>query len=113
MTRSRWLLLALILLAAILRVFRLDWDQYHFYHPDERRVAYAVQDMSFRPLQLNPHFFAYGSFPFYVTKAVTSLLWNINPWFTGYDGAIMSARAISAVWGTATVLLLALLGARL
>ena len=40
---------------------RPDWDGGSNFHPDERRIAEAVTGMSFRPLQLNPHFFAYGS----------------------------------------------------
>ena len=78
MTRYRWLLLALVLFAGGVRLFRLDWDQYHFYHPDERAVASAVNNLSFRPLQLNPKFFNYGSLPFYATKAATSLLDNAH-----------------------------------
>ena len=120
MNRYRWLLLALVLFATGVRLYRLDWDQYHFYHPDERAVAQAVERLSFRPLQLNPRFFNYGSLPFYVTKTVTSTLDTVSGWFggrerwfSGYDGAIITARALSAVWGALAVLVLALLGARL
>ncbi|GIW39925.1 MAG: hypothetical protein KatS3mg076_0502 [Candidatus Binatia bacterium] len=111
--RFRWVLLLLFSAALAVRLFRLDWDQYHFFHPDERAVAYAIQRLSFRPLQLNPQFFAYGSFPFYVTKAATSLLGLLDPWYRGYDGTIMTGRAISALWGAATCVLLALFGRRL
>jgi YYY domain-containing protein len=120
MTRYRWLLLALFLFALGVRLFRLDWDQYHFYHPDERAVASAVNNLSFSPLQLNPKWFNYGTLPFYVTKTVTSVLstargWMGNPdrWYSGYDGSIITARALSAVWGAAAILLVGILGARL
>ena len=113
LTRNRSLLLALLLLALAVRLVGLDFDQSHFYHPDERRIAEAVTQLSFHPLQLNPHFFAYGSFPFYVTKAVTAALANFSGWFATYDGAVLTGRALSALWGTGTVLLLVLLGRRL
>ncbi len=111
--RDRWPLVALFLFAAAVRLVGLKWDQGHFFHPDERAIAMAVERISFAPLQLNPHFFAYGSFPLYVTRVVTSALGRVRPWFAGYDGIIYTGRALSAFWGAATVVLLALLGARL
>jgi 4-amino-4-deoxy-L-arabinose transferase-like glycosyltransferase len=111
--RDRWPLAALFLFAAVVRLVGLRWDQGHFFHPDERAIAMAVERISFVPLQLNPHFFAYGSFPLYVTRVVTTLLGRVRPWFAGYDGIMLTGRALSAFWGAATVVLLALLGARL
>ena len=112
-TRFGRLLLALVALALAVRLFGLNFDQSHYFHPDERRIAEAVTQLSLRPLQLNPHFFAYGSFPLYVTKFVTAALSNFHAWFSSYDAAILVGRALSALWGTATVLLLVLLGRRL
>ena len=65
-------LTGLFLFALLLRSIGLDFDQGHFYHPDERAIGDAITRLSFRPLRLNPHFFAYGSFPLYVTRAATS-----------------------------------------
>jgi YYY domain-containing protein len=113
LTRSRWLLLALAGFALAVRLFGLNFDQSHYFHPDERRIAEAVTQLSLKPLQLNPHFFAYGSFPLYVTKLVTATLSNFSPWFSSYDAAIKVGRALSALWGAATVVLLFLLGRRL
>jgi YYY domain-containing protein len=113
LTRNRSLVLALLVFALAVRLVGLNFDQSHFYHPDERRIAEAVTQLSLRPLQLNPHFFAYGSFPFYVTKLVTAGLANFDRWFSTYDGAVLTGRALSALWGTATVLLLFALGRRL
>ena len=113
LTRFRWLLLALVIFALAVRLFGLDFDQSHHFHPDERRIAEAVTQLSLRPFQPNPHFFAYGSFPLYVTKIVTAALSNFHSWFSSYDAAILVGRALSALWGTATVLLLVLLGRRL
>jgi YYY domain-containing protein len=105
--------LAITLFAGLARLTYIDWDQHHFFHPDERRIAYAVQDLSFKPLQLNPKFFAYGSFPIYLTKITTSLLSLVDPRMGGYDNAVYVARVLSGVIGTLTVLLLIFLGTRL
>ena len=106
--RLRWRLLGLVLLALLVRVAGLDFDEGHFFHPDERAIASAVLRLSIHPLHLDPEFFAYGSFPFYVTKAATSSLALFGSWFSSYDGTILVGRALSALWGTATVLLLVL-----
>jgi 4-amino-4-deoxy-L-arabinose transferase-like glycosyltransferase/sugar lactone lactonase YvrE len=109
----RWWFVALFLFALSVRLFRLDWDQHHFFHPDERAIGFAIDRLSFSPLQLNPHFFAYGSLPLYVIKCVTSVLGNLRASLRGYDASILTGRALSALWGAATAVLLALLGVRL
>lgn len=106
-------LIAIVVFAAAVRLIGLDYDDRHFFHPDERRIAYAVGEMSFQPLQLNPRFFSYGSLPIYVVRGVSSLLGNIDPRWANYDGVMMTGRAVSGVAGTLTVLLLVVLGARL
>jgi 4-amino-4-deoxy-L-arabinose transferase-like glycosyltransferase/sugar lactone lactonase YvrE len=112
-SRIRWRWVLLFLFALSFRLFRVDWDQHHFFHPDERAIGFAVDRLSFSPLQLNPHFFAYGSFLLYVIKGATALLGNFRESLRGYDASIFAGRAISAVWGAATVFLLAMLGERL
>ncbi|HVN31432.1 MAG TPA: DUF2298 domain-containing protein [Thermoanaerobaculaceae bacterium] len=113
LTRRRWLPPALVVLAVAVRIFGLNFDQSNHFHPDERRIAEAVTQLSLRPAQLNPHFFAYGSFPLYVTKLATATLSLVHPWFSSYDAAILVGRALSALWGAATVILLFVLGRRL
>src|SRR5947208_3191037 len=72
-TRPQLVLLAILLFAAGSRLAHLAWDQNHYFHPDERAVAFAVGRLSFRPLQLDPDFFAYGSLPIYLAKITSSL----------------------------------------
>lgn len=103
----------LFLLALALRLYGLDWDQKHYYHPDERRIAEAVTQLSWKPLQLNPNFFAYGSFPFYVTRAVSGIAGLVKPSLLTYDGAFIVGRALSALFGALTVVFLGLLGRKL
>jgi DNA-binding beta-propeller fold protein YncE len=110
---TRWWLLALLVFALAFRLYRNRWDDGHFFHPDERAIGFAIERLSFVPLKLNPQFFAYGSFPIYVVKVSTSVVSLLRPSYRGYDGAIFVGRAVSALWGAGTVLLLALLGIRL
>ncbi|HQQ79748.1 MAG TPA: glycosyltransferase family 39 protein, partial [Thermoanaerobaculia bacterium] len=107
-------LAVVFLLAAAVRIVGLDFDQNHFFHPDERAIGEAIVHLSFVPPQLNPHFFAYGSFPFYVTRAAASALAAVTrrEWFASYDGIIHVGRFLSALWGAATCVLVALLGRR-
>lgn len=55
----------LILVGAFLRFYNLDWGNPFYFHPDERNIAASVSQLNF-PNQMNPHFFAYGSFPIYL-----------------------------------------------
>ncbi len=104
---------AILLLAAVVRLTHIQWDQNHFFHPDERAITSAVMRLSFSPLQLDPEFFAYGSLPIYLAKIATSLTSFVDPNAASYDGIIITGRRLSAVLGTLTVLLTMLLGTRL
>src|SRR6478752_6968955 len=107
--RLRLWLIALVVFAAAVRLIGLNFDARHYFHPDERRIAFAVEELSFSPLQLNPHFFSYGSLPIYVTRSVTSLLGLFDENMRHYDNVIVAGRAVSAVFGTFTVILLVFL----
>ncbi|HSB63226.1 MAG TPA: DUF2298 domain-containing protein, partial [Thermoanaerobaculia bacterium] len=108
-------LLLLALFALGIRLVGLDFDQNHFFHPDERAIGDAILKLSFHPLQLNPHFFAYGSLPLYLTKTLSSLLAVVSgrSWFVSYDGVVHVGRFLSALAGALTVLLVAAVGRRL
>ena len=113
-TRRFRLALALLFACAMaVRLFGLRYDDGHNYHPDERRITEAVHQLSFSPLQLDPKFYAYGSLPFYVTRAACSLLGNVHPWFLSWDGNLLIGRVLSAAWGSLACVLLALLGRKL
>jgi DNA-binding beta-propeller fold protein YncE len=110
---TRWWLLALFVFALAVRIHRVQWDDGHFFHPDERAIGFAIERLSFVPLRLNPQFFAYGSFPMYVMRAAASAVTAVRPGFRGFDEAVLVGRVVSACWGAVTVLLLALVGIRL
>ena len=105
--------IAIVLSAAVVRLANIAWDDNHFFHPDERAVAFAVQRLSFQPFQWNPDFFAYGSLPIYLTKITSGVLGLVDRSATSYDGIIINGRRLSAAIGTLTVFLLILLGSRL
>lgn len=111
--RFRHRLAAIALLALALRLHGQGWDQWHQFHPDERRIAEAVATISFSPLQLDPRFYAYGSFPLYVTRVVVAVVQLGFPHLGTYDLALRVGRGLSALWGVATVVLLGVLGRRL
>ena len=106
--------LALLFAGALaVRLFGIDWDQGHAFHPDERRIAEAVGELSFAPLDLDPGFYAYGSLPMLATRAAASLLGQAAPRLATWEGTILVGRALSALWGASGCVLLALLGRRL
>lgn len=116
--RSTWAgprlwIVAILLFAAGARFTNLEWDQKHFFHPDERAVTSAVGRLSLQPLQLDPDFYNYGHLPIYLTKVTTLLVSLVDPHAGSYDGIIINGRRMSALIGTLTVLLTIILGTRL
>jgi YYY domain-containing protein len=141
-----WLLLAIALLSLLPRLYGLNWDNNNHLHPDEREIvfrsmclslpggprpdncdpAYTGSGWFFSPNSpLNPHFFAYGSFPLYLLAAATSFLtWLTNLTggrFLPTDGGVWNdfnhftlvGRAISAFFDAGSVLLAGLIARRL
>ena len=107
-------LFAILILAAVLRFYGVAWDEGRGVHPDERRIEFAIEEISFAKLQLNPHFFAYGSFPIYVQSAWTSIVGApLGRSWQGFDGRMIIGRALSALVGIAMVAWVYALGVRL
>ncbi len=123
--KAGWIGLVLLLaLAAGLRIFGLDWDEGQLFHPDERRIILALQELSAPTLSqwrsllgpespLNPHFFSYGSFPIYLLKGTVGLLslgWKSA---MEYRSMALLGRTFSIASDLVTVGLAYLLGKRL
>jgi YYY domain-containing protein len=141
-----WLLVAITLLSLLPRLYGLNWDSNNHLHPDEREIVFRAMCLSlpggprpencdpaytgagwfFSPNSpLNPHFFAYGSFPLYLLAAATSFL----SWLTHLTGGrflptdagvwndfnhfTLVGRAISAFFDAGSVLLAGLIARRL
>lgn len=111
---QKLILICIILLASLFRFYNLDWDQGHHLHPDERAIIMTVVRLQF-PIDIhtflskdspwNPHFFAYGSFPFYLLKITGEKLKVIDPLFASYDLINIAGRFISAIFDIITLIL--------
>jgi YYY domain-containing protein len=122
-------------LGLAVRLYGLDWDQMlsryawlaHLYgtgaaqgtnfHPDERQIMYQVVKLSWPTSwaqffdqahsPLNPHFFAYGSFPLYLLASLGNLLSRVWPALADFAHLTLSGRVLNALFDTASVLLTA------
>lgn len=106
----RRVVVILVFIGVFLRFYNLFWGTPYFFHPDERNIAMAVSRLRF-PEQMNPGFFAYGSFPIYLTY-LSGLLGNLFDQTSGglqvtFAHAIGTGRLLSAVF---SVLLIPLVG---
>jgi hypothetical protein len=124
---GQYVVLALILVAAApFRFYGLDWDRGYLFHPDERKillVASAIRLPSsvaqfFSPdSPLNPKFFAYGSFPIYLLKALSGIAPAVSypvPWSdSGLVGLALLGRALSGAFDLGALVLIFLLARRL
>src|SRR5262249_51260247 len=142
-----WLLFAVTVLAFLPRIYGLNWDANNQLHPDERQIMLRSICLSlpntphdpscgapvatgpgwfFSPNSpLNPHFFAYGSFPQYLLAAVAhGLAWLTHATggrFLPPDGGVwddfnhftLVGRVLSGLFDTGSVLLAGLLARRL
>ena len=115
-------LLAILLIAAGLRFLGLDWDNGYYLHPDERFMVMVTVDTSWpesigqyfdsETSPLNPYntrhgTFVYGTFPLFLTKAISGLFGN-----DVYGQAHLAGRALSALADTGTVFLTAWIARR-
>jgi len=64
--RTQLILIVLITLGSIFRFYNLFWGAPFYFHPDERNIAHAISQLILGT-NFNPHFFAYGSLPIYVS----------------------------------------------
>ena len=117
------LLIAILILAAALRLVGLDWDEGHLLHPDERFLSWTTADMQpvesvaayfdTRTSTLNPNnvghaFYVYGNFPTILTRYVGEAVGKT----TLYE-VYKIGRALSATFDVLTVLLIFLVARRL
>ena len=124
-SRTLALLLPVVIVAVALglRLYGIDWDQGHLYHPDERAILMRVVDLEFptagnlgdlldaEESPLNPRWFPYGSLPLYLLKSVQSIAGN----WTELDvfDLRLPGRVLSAFADTGTVIALLALGTML
>ncbi len=119
----RWRPLALwgiVLLALLLRLYGLNWDSGNSFHPDERQIMFHVTVLAW-PMSmsqfldpvhspLNPHFFAYGSFPLYLLASLGNILTRFFPALGTFTNL---TRVLSALFDSGTVLFTGLLALKI
>jgi YYY domain-containing protein len=130
-----------LIVGAIFRFYNLNWDDGHQLHPDEREIYMVVSGASGNPplglptswldflsvkdpsggSPLNPHFFSYGSLPFYLLAAVSTVIAFLGQHVPGlgawadantYGNLPNIGRPLSALLDMASVGLIFLLGRR-
>ena len=119
---SSYLFILILILAASLRFYELDWDQNQHLHPDERFITMVtvaiekptslVEYFSTSTSPLNPHnqnfpFFVYGTFPLFLIKTLSDITG-----LSDYNQITILGRFISALFDLSTVLLIYLIGRR-
>ncbi len=112
--------LGIFLLAAIFRLYGVNWDQNQHLHPDERFLTMVAGEISWPKdlieyldtsiSSLNPHnrgfsFFVYGTFPIFLTKWVAEIVGQGD-----YNGLTIVGRQLSALFDLGTVILVFLIG---
>ena len=110
------------ILGLALRLYGLNWDQGNSIHPDERQILFTVMQLAwphswgqFFTVQspLDPHFFAYGTFPMYLLALLGYCL-HIPPTDPGSIVTLSHlGRVLSALFDSGTILLTGLLALRL
>lgn len=113
------LLFCIISFGAFFRLYNIQWDQGYHLHPDERAIIMYVLSLHlptslqefFTPQSpLNPHFFAYGNFPLYLLKSISTLAGLIDLHYEEYDGLTLLGRTLSALFDIGTMFLLYKIG---
>ncbi|MCP4399181.1 MAG: phospholipid carrier-dependent glycosyltransferase [bacterium] len=116
MKKQHWPVLVLSI-GIFLRFYGINWALPHIFHPDETRLLYAINDISWdswENLNLNPKFFAYGSLPIYLLKAI----YDFGQWLSRefrqplYGNFFFVGRALSAFFGSLTLIIVYLFGSR-
>ncbi len=133
---ARLALVGILVLAALVRLYGLNWDADQHLHPDERFIVMVTMDRislpfpnlgdahlgdprrstlnprSADPATGQPRNFAYGSLPLYLLKLSGHLLRPLWPGSEGFDGLTLLGRLLSAIFDLGTILLAFLMARR-
>ena len=107
LNNPKLILILIILLGAFLRLYKLDWGDGLFAHPDEYHIAISVNQLNF-PNQMHPHFFSYGTviiYTIYFTKTILTFLSEILNFPLSIINSFILGRFYSAIFSTLTILL--------
>lgn len=114
--RQFWTLVAILLLAALLRLPGTLWelpgpDHQYSYHPDELPILGAASKLEPLHGQLNPYFYNYGTLQIYLLWFPMQL--GETPRGFSYGFAVLVCRLVTAAMGVVTVALCWAAGRRL
>lgn len=90
--KTKLLLAGILLIAALLRFYNVNWDNGNLFHPDERNIANAVSAITLFS-QMDPKFYAYGGFLIYLYKFTADFL-----------AILLNNPAIAHDWGWINVI---------
>lgn len=111
-------IILLTIIGGIFRFYDLNWGAPYYFHPDERNIASSISQLRF-PDNLNPHFFAYGSFPIYTVFFIGTLVnffsscSAIETCNVTFEQAMIIGRILSATLATLLIPLVYFLGKRI
>ncbi len=97
----KFFLLLVVLVGTWLRLQKLDWGESYYFHPDEYHIGSAVDRLSF-PKAMDPHFYAYGTFPLYLTYFTKLSLTKLVP-SSATLSPVLLGRFLSALFSSLTL----------
>lgn len=111
---------AIVILLVYTRFLNIGWGLPYHFHPDERNMAVALQQLKCEDFSFivhrssisecfNPHFFAYGQLPLYVGYILLQIYYLFSGNFGQsplFSEAVIALRTISAVASVITVFFL-------
>lgn len=108
------LLVAILVLASLLRFANLTWGEGNYFHPDENNIAQALLNLDQKG---DPEFYAYGQLPLFLALFLARIyrFFSLVPPQAGlnFDQAILFLRFWSALSGVISVWLTYRLGKKL
>ncbi len=100
--KSVILFIAILSIASVLRFTGINWDGGNQLHPDERFIFMTTTALDFQN-DMNPHFFAYGSFPLYLLKLISTTTGKLFPQLLQYDTLPIIGRILSGLFDIGTL----------
>ena len=111
------IVISIFIIAFLLRIYGLNWDNNNHLHPDERFLTMVINDIKLpssisqyfdtNTSPLNPYnysqyqFFVYGTFPLFITKLLAVILHLDN-----YNHITLLGRLLSALFDSSNIILL-------
>ena len=103
LSNRRFFFVLLLILAIFTRFLKLNWGDNFFFNPDENNMANSVLKMT--PQSLDPHFYAYGQFPLYLTLFTTPQ--------HDFNNTVLTLRFWSAFFSCLSLIIFYLIGLKI